>query len=451
MGKNVFNSGGYHCLKMSDFVNVADVLRGKHEDGAEVKVRGWIYTSRSSGGIQFLELRDGSGVIQCTLNKRKVGEETFNKVLKYPLETTLELMGNVKEDSRAPGGWEIHVSGVGAVYVAHLDYPIVKKKQGIEFLMDNRHLYIREPKLQNVFHVRAKFLEAARDYFKENGYTEVQTPMFMTASVEGGSTLFSVEYFDRKGVYLSQSWQLYAEALISSLGNIYTIAPSFRAEPSRTRRHLSEFLHLEVEEPWSTLNDIQDTGDKLVCHIANTLASEIPEKIKKTGRDPEYLASLKAPFPKITYDEAVEIVQSKGVEMYWGDDFGWQQEGPLTEEFETPFWVVGFPSGIKPFYHMPDPKRDEITLSSDLLAPEGYGEIIGGGQRVHNYEQLYQRTIDDGLDPSNYEWYMDLRKWGTVPHSGFGLGVERVLMWMLKLDHIRDTVPFPRDMRRIYP
>jgi len=436
---------------LTGFVKAADILHGKYDDGAEVKLRGWIYTSRSSGGIQFLEVRDGSGVIQCTLNKRTIDEETFNAVEKYPLETALELKGKIKQDQRAPGGWELRVTGIGAVYESKLDYPIVKKEQGVEFLMDNRHLYIREPKLQKIFQLRAKFLMAARDWFKEHEYTEVQTPMFMTASVEGGSTLFSVDYFEREGVYLSQSWQLYAEALISSLGKIYTIAPSFRAEPSRTRRHLSEFLHMELEEPWSNLSDIQDTGDRLVSHIANTLASEMSEKVKEAGRDPEYLAGLKAPFPKITYDEAVEIVQGKGVEMFWGDDFGWQQEGPLTEEFETPFWVVGFPSGIKPFYHMPDPDRPEVTLSSDLLAPEGYGEIIGGGQRVHDYEQLYQRTIDDGLDPANYEWYMDLRKWGTVPHSGFGLGVERVLMWMLKLEHIRDTVPFPRDMRRVYP
>jgi asparaginyl-tRNA synthetase len=436
---------------MTGFVKTAEILDGKFDDGADVKIRGWIYTSRSSGGIQFLELRDGTGVIQCTLNKRNIDEKIFNKVERYPIETALELIGKINEDRRAPGGWELRVTGIGAVYESKPDYPIVKKKQGIEFLMDNRHLYIREPRLQMIFQLRAKFLLAAREWFQDNQYTEVQTPMFMTASVEGGSTLFSVDYFEREGVYLSQSWQLYAEALISSLGKIYTIAPSFRAEPSRTRRHLSEFLHMELEEPWSTLKDIQLSGDRLVSHIANTLAGEVPEKVKAVGRDPEYLASLKAPFPKITYDEAVEIVQSKGVEMFWGDDFGWQQEEPLTEEFETPFWVVGYPSGIKPFYHMPDPKRPEITLSSDLLAPEGYGEIIGGGQRVHNYEQLYQRTIDDGLDPSNYEWYMDLRKWGTVPHSGFGLGVERVLMWMLNLEHIRDTVPFPRDMRRVYP
>jgi asparaginyl-tRNA synthetase len=436
---------------MTQFVDAAKILKGEYVDGSEVNIRGWIYTSRSSGGIQFLEIRDGSGVIQCTLNRRNLEDDVYNQVEKLPIETALEIKGNVREDSRAPGGWEIRANGIGTVYEAQSDYPIVKKEQGLDFLMDNRHLWVREPKLQNIFQLRSKFLEYARRWFIDNGYTECHSPMFMTASVEGGSTLFKVDYFDREGVYLSQSWQLYAEAMISSLGKIYTIAPSFRAEPSRTRRHLSEFWHLEVEEPWTDLKGIQDVGDRLVCHIANTLGNEETEKVRKAGGNPEYLQSLEPPFPKIKYDEAVEIVQNQGVEMYWGDDFGWQQEGPLTEQFETPFWVVGFPSGIKPFYHMPDPDRPEVTKSADLLAPEGYGEIIGGGQRVHNYEQLYQRTIDDGLDPNNYSWYMDLRKWGTVPHSGFGLGVERVLMWMLKLEHIRDTIPFPRDVRRVYP
>ena len=436
---------------MTQFVDTADILGEEIEDGAEVAIRGWIYTSRSSGGIQFLEVRDGTGVIQCTLNKRNINEETFNRVEKLPIETTIELSGKARRDKRAPGGWEIRVNNIGNVYEAKPDYPIVKKEQGIEFLMDNRHLYIREPTLQNTFQVRARFLRAARDWFNTNGYTETHSPMFMTASVEGGSTLFNVEYFERKGVYLSQSWQLYAEAMISTLGKIYTIAPSFRAEPSRTRRHLSEYWHLELEEPWTDLPGIMKTGDRLVSHVANTLAAEVPEKVTKAGGNPDYLASLKPPFPQISYDDAVKIVQDSGGDMFWGDDFGWQQEEPLTEQFKTPFWVVGFPSGIKPFYHMPDPDRPEVTLSADLLAPDGYGEIIGGGQRVHDYDQLLQRTLDDGLDPENYAWYMDLRKWGTVPHSGFGLGVERVLMWMLKLDHIRDTIPFPRDMRRVYP
>ncbi|MGD2201106.1 MAG: asparagine--tRNA ligase [Candidatus Bathyarchaeota archaeon] len=432
------------------FLDIADILAGGC-DGKEVSVRGWINNSRSSGGIMFIILRDGTGLLQCTFNRRKVGDELFERVEGLPLESALELQGLVKEDDRAPGGWELNVSDIGKVYPAKLDFPIVRKEHGTEFLMDNRHLYVRDPNLQNIFHIRAKFFEAARDWFRENGYTETQSPSFMTASVEGGSTLFSVDYFGLEGVYLSQSWQLYAEAMISSIGKIYTIAPSFRAEPSRTRRHLSEFWHMEVEEPWTELEGIMDTGDALVTHIAHTLAKEIPGKVRMAEKDPDELLKLKVPFPRISYDEAVEIVQEQGVEMYWGDDFGWQQEGPLTEQFESPFWVVGFPSGIKPFYHMPDPDRPDVTRSADLMAPEGYGEIIGGGQRVHDYDQLYKRILKDGLDPENYSWYLDLRRWGTVPHSGFGLGIERVIMWMLGLEHIRDTIPFPRDMRRVFP
>jgi asparaginyl-tRNA synthetase len=299
--------------------------------------------------------------------------------------------------------------------------------------------------------LRAGFFEVARRWFGEHGYTETHSPSFMTASVEGGSTLFSVDYFEREGVYLSQSWQLYAEAMISTLGKIYTIAPSFRAEKSRTRQHLAEYWHMEVEEPWQDLTGIMGVGDELVCHIAHALAEEMPRELKFVGRDPGDLLKLEPPFPRITYDEAVEMLNEKGVEMFWGDDFGRTQEEPLSRSFEQPVWVVGFPTGIKPFYHMPDPGKPEVTLSADLIAPEGYNEIIGGGQRVHDYDLLLQRIHDDGLDPSNYSWYLDLRKWGTVPHSGFGLGVERVLMWMTKQDHIRDTIPFPRDMRRVFP
>ena len=331
------------------------------------------------------------------------------------------------------------------------DFPITKKEHGLEFLMDNRHLWVRDPRLQNIFRIRARFMDAGRRWFNENGYTETQSPMFITAACEGGSTLFEVKYFDRPGVYLSQSWQLYAEAMIASLGKIYTIAPSFRAEPSRTRRHISEFWHLEVEQPWTDLAGIMRVGDELVSYMAHVLAEEMPREVRATGRDPSDLLRVEPPFPQITYDEAVETVQGDGVEMLWGDDFGWQQEEPLTRHFDSPFWVRGFPSGIKPFYHLPDPKRPEVTLSADLMAPEGYGEIIGGGQRVHDYAQLLQRVLDDGLRPEDYSWYIDLRRWGTVPHSGFGLGIERVLCWMLKLEHIRDAIPFPRDMRRVFP
>jgi asparaginyl-tRNA synthetase len=435
---------------MPDYINVADIIEGDHDENTVV-IRGWLYNKRSSGGIQFLMIRDGSGFIQCTLGKERVDIDTFAKVEALSLESTLTITGVVNKDERAPNGREISVNSVSDIIAALPDYPITKKEHGVEFLLDNRHFYVRNPKIQTMMRIRDRFLRAARDWFVENGYTETHSPSFMTASVEGGSTLFNVEYFEREGVYLSQSWQLYAEAMIASIGKIYTIAPSFRAEPSRTRRHLSEFWHMEVEEPWTDLDGIMDVGDELVTYIGHTLAKDMPRELKHVGRDPIELLRLKTPFPRITYDEAVEILQNDGIEMYWGDDFGWQQEGPLTKHFELPFWVVGFPTGIKPFYHMPNPKRSDITLSADLMAPEGYGEIIGGGQRVHDYNQLMERIHEDNLDPSNYSWYLELRKWGTIPHSGFGLGVERVIMWMTKQDHIRDTIPFPRDMRRIFP
>jgi asparaginyl-tRNA synthetase len=435
---------------MTEFVDISEILYGKHDE-EQVNIRGWLQNSRSSGGIQFFMLRDGTGVIQCTLKRDNVNDEIFNLLEKLPLESTLQLSGKVFLDDRAPDGREIQIERIRDVNEAMPDFPIVKKEHGVEFLLDNRHLYVRDPKLQNIFRIRSKFMQTAREWFEENGYTETQSPMFITAACEGGSTLFDVDYFERKGVYLSQSWQLYAEAMIASIGKIYTIAPSFRAEPSRTRRHLSEYWHMEMEKPWGTLDDITKIGDEVVCHIAHRIASDLPLEVEKTGRDPEYLLELEPPFPRISYDEAVEIVQKKGIEMFWGDDFGYQQEEPLTQEFNKPFWVEGYPRGIKPFYHMPDPERPEVTLSADLLAPEGYGEIIGGGQRIHNYDELIDRIHEDGLNPEDYSWYIDLRRWGTVPHSGFGLGIERVLMWMLKLDHIRDTIPFPRDMRRIFP
>ena len=435
---------------MSGFVDIADVLDGEH-DGKRVAIRGWMYNRRSSGGIQFLMIRDGTGVMQCTLDRSSVDEETFSNVEKLPMESVLELGGVVKVDERAPNGRELSVNNVGKVIESQPDFPITQKRHGVEFLLDNRHLYMRNPKIQAIMRIRAKLMETARDWFRERGYTEIQSPSFITAACEGGSTLFDVKYFDREGVYLSQSWQLYAEAMISSLGKIYTIAPSFRAESSRTRRHLSEFWHLEVEEPWTDLEGIMKVGDELITHIAHTLAREMPRELNFLGRDPEELLKLETPFSRISYDEAVEKVQESGVEMLWGDDFGWQQLEPLSQHFERPFWIVGFPTVVKPFYHKPNPRKPEVTLSADLIAPEGYDEIIGGGQRIHDYSELLKRIHDDNLDPADYSWYLDLRRWGTVPHSGFGLGIERVLMWFCKLDHIRDTIPFPRDLRRVFP
>lgn len=431
-------------------MDVAGILDGKY-DGQRVSVRGWIYNKRSSGGIQFLILRDGSGVVQCTLDRKSIGEEAFERIEKLPVESVIELWGTVKVDRRAPGGRELSVDRVGLILESQPDYPITHKRHGLDFLLDNRHLYIREPKMQAILRLRAKTMEAARSWLVEKGYTETHSPIFTAAACEGGSTLFEVEYFDEEGVYLAQSWQLYAEALISSLGKIYTIAPSFRAEKSRTRRHLAEYWHLEVEEPFTDLYGIMKVGDELVTHICHTLARERPRELKMLGREPEELLRLEPPFPRITYDEALEILRKDGIELLWGEDMGWQQEEPLTKHFDTPFWVTHFPKGVKAFYHKPDPERPEVTLSADLLAPEGYGEIIGGGQRIDDYDELLTRIREEGLDPEDYKWYLDLRRWGSVPHSGFGLGIERLLMWVARLQHIRDAIPFPRDMRRVYP
>jgi len=435
---------------MSQFVDIAEIIDGKH-DGESVSIRGWVYNKRSSGGIQFLMVRDGTGIIQCTLNKSDVDEIVFNNVEKLPIESVLEATGLVNLENRAPEGREVSIKSIGNIIESQPNFPITRKKHGVEFLLDNRHLYIRDPKMQTIFRLRAMMMRVAREWFNEKGYTEAHSPIFTSAACEGGSTLFEVNYFEKKGIYLSQSWQLYAEAMISSLGKIYTISPSFRAEASRTRRHVAEFWHLEVEEPFTDLDGIMKVGDELVTHICHQLAVKMPRELKRLGRDPKNLLKIEPPFPRITYDEALEILREDGINLLWGDDFGWQQEAPLTKHFTSPFWVTHFPLGIKAFYHKPDPKRPEVTLSGDLLAPEGYGEIIGGGQRIHDYNELLKRINDENLDPSNYNWYLDLRKWGTVPHSGFGLGIERVLMWICKLETIRDTIPFPRDLRRVYP
>jgi asparaginyl-tRNA synthetase len=298
--------------------------------------------------------------------------------------------------------------------------------------------------------IRAKLLQAAREWFEKHGYTEVQVPIIITAACEGGSTLFEVKYFDQKA-YLTQSWQLYAEAVIASLGKIFTIAPSFRAEKSRTRRHLTEYWHLEAEMPWCDLEELMKIEEELLVFICHKIAKDMEEELKTLKRNPEDLLKIKKPFKRITYDEVVEILKKEGIKFEWGDDLAWQQEKVLAKKFDKPFFVTHYPKGVKAFYHKPDPKRPEVTLSVDLLAPEGYGEITGGGQRIHDLEELMKRIKEEKLNPKDYEWYIDLRKFGSVPHSGFGLGVERTLAWICKLDHIRDAILFPRLINRVYP
>jgi len=433
---------------MTDFVVVGKILTGG-VDSARVKLRGWLHNRRSSGGILFLIVRDGTGFLQCTAKKDQLGEK-FGEIETLPLESTVEVEGEVTRDPRAPRGYELRITDLHVLRRSHEDFPIAKKYHGPEFLLDNRHFWIRSKKMQTILRVRALVIEESRRWLKEHGYLEVQVPILVSAAVEGGSTLFEVKYFDDKA-YLTQSWQLYAEAMIASLGKIYTLAPSFRAEKSRTRRHLTEYWHLELEEPWLDFEGLIKVEEELLLHICHRVAGQAPDELRELGRDPDELASLKGPLPTITYDRAVELIRKSDSSFEWGTDLGYNQEKILTREFTTPFFVTHYPKGVKAFYHMLDPKRPEVTLSVDLLAPEGYGEITGGGQRIHDYEQLMQRIDEEHLNPEDYSWYLDLRKYGTVPHSGFGMGIERTVAWVCKLKHIRDAAAFPRLMNRIRP
>jgi len=430
-------------------VDISSILSGMHTD-RKVQIRGWLHNMRSSGGIHFLLIRDGTGIIQCTMKKGSVEDRVFEDVKGLTQESSLEVSGTVKEDKRAPGGYEIKVENLRVHHRAEEGYPIAKKYHGPEFLLDNRHLWIRSRKMQTILRVRAKFLEAAREWFKTNGFTEFHSPTLITAACEGGSTLFPVKYFDQEA-YLTQSWQLYAEAAIASLGKIYTIAPSFRAERSRTRRHLTEYWHLEAEVPWCDLECIMDIQEEMLGYVISVLCDEMAGELESLGRRVDELKGMKPPFERVTYDRAVEMLNEEKVDFKWGDDLTWTHEKILTQKFNKPFFVTHFPTGVKAFYHKPDPKRPEVTLSADLLAPEGYGEITGGGQRIDDLDELLRRMREEGLNPKDYEWYIDLRRYGSVPHSGFGLGVERTVAWICKLDHIRDAVAFPRLINRVYP
>ncbi len=434
---------------MDSVQTIGAILDGKF-DGSHVALRGWLHHIRSSGGIIFLQLRDGSGVIQCTLKKDKIDPETFEKLSATPIESTIEVSGEVKKDPRAPRGYEIQGESVSVLFPAEDGYPIAKKYHGPDFLLDYRHLWIRNEKMQATIRLRSRLIEEARRWLMDHGYLEVQVPILVNAAVEGGATLFSVKYFEQKA-YLSQSWQLYAEAMIASVGKIFTVAPSFRAEKSRTRRHLTEYWHLEVEAPWLELEGLVQLEEELVTHMCQQIAQRMPEELKLLGRDPSKLVKVQPPFPRITYDQAVEKIQKSMPTFKWGKDLGYEEEKVLTQDFESPFFVTRFPKGVKAFYHMPDPQNPKVTLSVDLLAPEGYGEITGGGQRIHVLEQLIARIKEEKLNPDDYKWYTELRRYGTVPHAGFGMGVERVVAWVCGLEHIRDAIAFPRLINRLYP
>jgi asparaginyl-tRNA synthetase len=411
-----------------------------------VTVRGWVYRKRVLKEKIFIVLRDATGILQLVLPREK-----FKTAEELNLESSLAVTGVLVKEPRAPGGVELHVENIDWAYVGE-PYPINEDAAvaDSEYLLDVRHLWLRSRKMQAVLKVRHTVFGAIHDYFRKSGFYEVQTPMFITAAVEGGATLFKVDYFGQP-VYLTQSSQFYLEALIYSLEKVYVVAPSFRAEPSRTRRHLTEFWHAEMEIAWADMEDAVKVGEELITHVVNKVLEERQAELKLLGRNTEMLERAKPPFYRVSYDEAVEILQKKGIQINWGDDIGADEERALTLEFDKPIVLYGFPEKLKAFYHRNDPKRPEVTLSFDVLLPEGYGEVIGGGERIYDAKELVDKIIRFGLNPADYQWYIDLRRYGSVPHAGFGLGVDRLTMWIVGADHIRDVVPFPRDVRRTRP
>jgi asparaginyl-tRNA synthetase len=429
------------------FISVSKILSGYK---GKVSIRGWLHNKRSLGSVLFLIVRDGTGFIQCVLKKDTINESIIKEIDKLNVESVLEIHGTSRIDKRAPGGYEILVENVKVLHRAENGFPIAKKYHGPSFLLDNRHLWIRSRKMFMILKIRAKIIEAARDWFRNNEFVEFHAPILTSTACEGGATLFPVNYFG-KTVYLTQSWQLYAEAGIASLGKIYTIAPSFRAEKSKTRRHLTEYWHLEAEIPFCDFECLLNIEEQLITYMLHRVAEDSYDILKSLGRNPEDLLRIKPPFPRITYDKAIEILKRDGVQINWGDDLTWITEKKLALKFITPFFITHFPKHIKAFYHKVDPARPEVTLSADLLAPEGYGEIIGSGQRIDDVNELMQRINENNLNPNDYYWYIDLRKWGAIPHSGFGLGIERTVMWICKLKHIRDAIAFPRLINRVHP
>jgi asparaginyl-tRNA synthetase len=419
-------------------------------EGQTVTLQGWLHNRRSSGKIHFLTVRDGSGFIQAVMSKAAVGEETFLKADHLGQESSISVTGLVRADKRAPGGYELDVAGFEVISPA-TDYPITPKEHGVDYLMDRRHLWIRAPRQQAILRVRHEVINACRDFFNDRGFILCDTPIFTPSACEGTTTLFPVQYFEDTTAYLTQSGQLYNEANAMALGKVYAFGPTFRAEKSKTRRHLTEFWMVEPEMAYATLDDTMDLAEALVVSVVSRVLDKRAAELKVLERDTSKLETVKSPFPRISYDEAVERLKAKGQPFEWGGDLGGTDETVLSSEFDRPVCVHRYPAAVKAFYMKPDPQRPELALGVDVLAPEGYGEIIGGGQRLDDYELLLQRIKDHNLPQEAFDWYLDLRRYGSVPHSGFGMGIERVVSWICGLEHVRETIPYPRMLYRLYP
>jgi asparaginyl-tRNA synthetase len=418
-------------------------------NGQEVEIRGWVYNKRSSGKVRFLLIRDGTGIIQGTIFSQDKDFPLFHVFDELTQESSLIVRGLVRADKRAPGGYELEVKEIEIIQIAR-DYPITPKEHSVAFLMEHRHLWLRSQRQHAILQIRAETIRAIRDFFNDRGFRLMDTPILTPSACEGTTTLFETSYFDQKA-YLSQSGQLYNEATAAAFGKVYCFGPTFRAEKSKTRRHLIEFWMVEPEVAFATLQDIIELGQDLVMFILERVLERRRADFDILERDTAPLERVKKPFPQVTYDEAVRLLKEKGSELVYGDDFGAPEETMLSEIFDRPVCVTHFPAKIKAFYMQPDKDRPDLALGVDFLASEGFGEIIGGGQRIHDLDLLEQRIKEFNLPADAYKWYVDLRRYGTFPHSGFGLGLERTVAWLCKLPHIRETIPFPRLLYRIYP
>jgi asparaginyl-tRNA synthetase len=430
-------------------VYVADIAA---QEGKEVTLHGWLHGRRSSGKLHFLQVRDGTGTIQCVVFKGNVSPETFYEADHLPQETSLTVTGTVKKEGRSPLGYELDVKDLRVVARPAREFPLGHKEHGVAFLMDQRHVWLRSPRQQAILRIRHTVEKAIRDFFDDRGFTLVDAPIFTPAACEGTSTLFEVPYFDLGKAYLTQSGQLYMEAAAMALGKVYCFGPTFRAEKSKTRRHLTEFWMVEPEVAYMDLDGDMELMEAFVSHVVQaTLAKHRDELVRVLERDVSKLEGVRPPFPRITYSEAVEVIRKAGHPMQWGDDIGGDEETVVASQFDRPVMVHRYPAAMKAFYFKQDPQDPRLALGCDVLAPEGYGEIIGGGQREDDLAALEARIAAHGLPQEAFEWYLDVRRYGSVPHAGFGAGVERCVAWICGLHHVRETIPFARMMERITP
>lgn len=429
-------------------MSIRAILAGKLTE-KEVEVTGWLVTKRSSGGVQFLNIRDGTGTIQATIHKDEVDEAVFRRADQLTQESSIAVNGIAIADERAPGNYEVRVQTLKIIKLAP-QYPVSKKKHGVDFLMNFRHLWIRSPRQIAILKIRAEVIKACINFLEQDGFTLTDSPIFTPSACEGVATLFETPYFGDKA-FLTQSGQLYVEAMIAAFGKVYCFGPTFRAEKSKTSRHLTEFWMLEPEMAFFTFEDNLKFQEEMTIHLVKWILEKRRGELEVLKRNVTALKKVESPFDRVSYTESIGLLQRAGYKINWGEDLGAPHERFISQKFEKPVFVHRYPAKAKAFYMQPDPANPEVVLCADLLAPEGYGEIIGGSERIHDLKLLEQKIEEFGLPRKAYEWYVDLRRYGSVPHSGFGLGIERTVMWICKLKHIRETIPFPRTMNRIYP